>query len=348
MMVYQLIELTKVYGNRTVLKIPSLAIEESRIYALLGPNGAGKTTLLNILGFLDTPTSGTIQYRTRFVDFTEKSLQTLRRNVVVVHQHPILFTTSVFKNLEFGLKIRKISPKKRMRIIEEALDLVGMRDFSSARAHRLSGGETQRVALARALALSPKVFLCDEPTASVDAENQAIIINLLRQINTEKKISIVFTTHDRTQAAGIAHQTLVLDHGKLVRAGYDNIFSAVLDQNCQGKPVYTLISGVSLFAGTKETRLKNSLIRIFIDPHKIRLCREARKKTGENYLKGRVRQVMSENGYIHVLIDSDIWITAMISPGEYRRHRFLVGDTVHYTIPPEAIHTTSVQDSIIG
>ncbi|OQY05901.1 MAG: hypothetical protein B6I22_06710 [Desulfobacteraceae bacterium 4572_123] len=342
MMVYELTELKKVHGSRTVLSIPCLAIEKSRIYALLGPNGAGKTTLLNILGFLDTPTSGTIQYRSRPVAFFEKTLQALRRRVVVVHQHPILFTTSVFKNIEFGLKIRKISPKNRTRIIEEALDLVGMRDFASARAHLLSGGETQRVALARALALSPEVFLCDEPTASVDAENQAIIINLLKQINAEKKISIIFTTHDRTQAASIAHQTLVLDHGNLVRAGYENTFSAVINQDCRGKYVYTLLPNVSLFAGTREARPTGSRIRVFIDPHNIRLCRKGSKKPGKNSLQGKVRQVMSENGYIRVLIDSGIWITAMISPGEYRQHGFLVNDVVQYTIAAEAIHTTTL------
>jgi len=263
MMVYELTGLKKVHGSRTVLSIPCLAIEKSRIYALLGPNGAGKTTLLNILGFLDAPTSGTLQYRSRPVAFFEKTLQALRRRVVVVHQHPILFTTSVFKNIEFGLKIRKISPKNRTRIIEEALDLVGMRDFASARAHLLSGGETQRVALARALALSPEVFLCDEPTASVDAENQAIIINLLKQINAEKKISIIFTTHDRIQAAGIAHQTLVLDHGNLVRAGYENTFSAVIHRNDQGYINDTV---------TPENGLCP-------DPHRLPFCRNQGIKT---------------------------------------------------------------------
>ncbi len=342
MRIYELTDLTKTYGHRTVLEIPHLAIEKNRIYALLGPNGAGKTTLLNILGFLEAPTTGAIQYRSGPVYFTEKALYTLRRQVVVVHQHPILFTTSVFKNLEFGLKIRNISTKNRTRIIEEALDLVGMRAFAEAKAHRLSGGETQRVALARALALSPEVFLCDEPTASVDAENQAIIINLLRQINATKKISIIFTTHDRTQAAGIAHQTLVLDHGKLIRTGYDNIFSAVIYRNDDGKTVYRLTPTVRLFAGPEEKGPVGRRIRIFIDPHKIKLCRgpEAQKASGKNILQGQVRPVMLENGTIRIMMDSDIWITMMISPEKYRKYGLLVGDVIHYTISPEAIQAT--------
>jgi tungstate transport system ATP-binding protein len=214
-MIYNISQLTKVYGTRTVLDIPLLKIEKGWIYALLGSNGAGKTTLLNILGFLEIPTNGNIIFRSNKVQFTESSLHPLRKTVVIVDQHPILFTTTVYKNLEFGLKIRQIPKKERELIIKEALELVGMRHLAAAPAHRLSGGETQRVAIARALAVNPQVLLCDEPTSSVDAENQVAIINILRQINEFKKITILFTTHDRLQVSSLAHHTLFLKDGRL-------------------------------------------------------------------------------------------------------------------------------------
>lgn len=194
-MLYVLSKITRKYGSRTVLDIPLMEIEKGKIYALLGPNGAGKTTLLNILGFLEVPTTGDILYRSKTVNFSESSLQNLRREVVMIDQHPILFTGTVYKNVEFGLKIRRISQKKRGIIIEETLDLVGMSAFVQAQAHRLSGGETQRVALARALAVSPEVLLCDEPTSNLDVENQTAIINTLKQINEQRKTTIMFTTH---------------------------------------------------------------------------------------------------------------------------------------------------------
>ena len=225
-MVYEISQLTKVYGNRTVLDIPMLKIEKESIYALLGPNGAGKTTLLNIFGLLEPPTTGKIIYQSQPVQFSEPYLQPLRKVIVMVEQHPILFTTTVYKNLEFGLKIRRIPKKERDFIIEESLDLVGMLHFIQAPAHRLSGGETQRVAIARALAVNPQVLLCDEPTSSVDAENQVAIINILRQVNDIKKITIVFTTHDRSQVNSLAHRILFLDHGKLSNNNGDNIFIA--------------------------------------------------------------------------------------------------------------------------
>ena len=227
-MLYAISKLTRVYGDRTVLDIPLLEIEKGNIYALLGPNGAGKTTLLNILGFLEPPTTGDILYCSKPVLFSESSLQALRKEVVIVDQQPILFTNTVYKNVEFGLKIRRIQKKKREKIIEEVLDLVGMRNFSRAPAQLLSGGETQRVALARALAVYPGVLLCDEPTSSVDVENQVTILSILRQINEEKKITILFSTHDRLQAASLAHKALFLDRGRLSDTTHENSYTTVL------------------------------------------------------------------------------------------------------------------------
>ena len=184
MSLYQLEHLTRAYGRRIVLAIDQLEIEAGRMYALLGPNGAGKTTLLNLLAFLDEPTSGSLRFHDKAVGSDRAERLALRRQVVLVDQHPIMFSTSVAANIEFGLKIRKIDRTARQRAVQAALETVGLERYREARAHELSGGETQRLALARALALAPTVLLCDEPTASVDTENQAKIAALLRRINT--------------------------------------------------------------------------------------------------------------------------------------------------------------------
>jgi len=339
MTVYQLSGVRKIYGSRTVLDIHRMNIEENRIYALLGPNGAGKTTLLNILGFLETPSAGKIDFREKPVRFGASVLHALRKNVVMVNQHPILFTTTVFKNLEFGLKIRKIAPKQRKRIIEESLELVGMRDFITAPARTLSGGETQRVAFARALALRPQVFLCDEPTSGTDIENQAIIINILRQINAARRITIIFTTHDRTQAASIANKTLVLDDGKLVAANYENIFSVLVTKGCNGQAQCNLNHSVSLFMALPKMRSGNGRTRIFIDPHQIIPDSGMKPQASSNKLQGKVHQIIRENRDIRMVVDSGVWLTMIMSESVYRQNRPSVGDTVDYYIPPEAIHT---------
>ena len=336
-MIYTVSDLIKKYGSRTVLDIPDLEVEKEQIYALLGANGAGKTTLLNILGLLEAPTAGRIHYCSRPVNYAESALQSLRKEVVLVDQHPILFTTTVFKNLEFGLKIRKIDKKERDRIIDESLDLVGMREFSSAPAQHLSGGETQRVAIARALALSPKVFLCDEPTSSVDVENQNIIITILRRINEIKKISVLFTTHDRSQAARLAHRTIVLNQGRLVPTLYENIFRGVLQTDQFGQLQCVIQDKIHLSIRKDQVIEKREVFSVFIDPEKIAVRKPSEDPAAANELQGRVVQIIEENGKVRIVVDAGVWVALLISKKRYQKNGFMVGETIALGIPPEAI-----------
>ncbi len=335
-MLYLVSQLTKFYGEKNVLDIPRLVIEPGNIYALLGTNGAGKTTLLNILGFLESPTSGSIHYRSQSVRNIESELQRLRKEVILVDQHPILFTTTVYKNLEFGLRIRGIGKNKRARIIDEMLDLVGMQHFAKARAQHLSGGETQRVAIARSLALEPRVFLCDEPTASVDVENQNIIINIIKQINENKKITVLFTTHDRLLAAGLAHHTLVLDHGRLVASVYENVFSGVLGQDSSGNLCCAIHDKISLQIPQKNLNTGRR-VRVVIDPEKIDLMDFDDRARELNSIRGRVIRVMAENSKVRLVVDAGINIALLIPQKKYEQIRPLVGESVGVCIPSEAI-----------
>ena len=179
-MLYRLENLVRLHGERTVLNIECLEIQPNAIYTLIGPNGAGKTSLLQILAFLDKPSSGRISFNDLPVRFSETHLHRLRRKVVLLDQSPILFSGTVYRNVEFGLKVRKMSRELRKQRIGVMLELVGMEKFADYDIQGLSGGEVKRVALARALALRPEVLLCDEPTANVDRENQEIILNILK------------------------------------------------------------------------------------------------------------------------------------------------------------------------
>ena len=228
MILYQLSHILKTFDHRRVLDIESLTIHEKGIYGVVGPNGAGKTTLLNILGFLDPPTSGNIRFRDKPVPFSSTAMQRLRKSVVMVNQRPLLFSQSVTNNILFGLKIRKIPAHARKRIVRAALTRVGMLHLSDARAATLSGGETQRIAIARAIALSPDVMLCDEPTANVDAENQIVVIDLLKEINRTCHTTLIFTTHDRRTAAALTDTVFHMDGGKISHTPYENLFFARL------------------------------------------------------------------------------------------------------------------------
>ncbi len=337
MILYRLSDIQKVYLRRTVLDIPSLEIEAGKVYALLGPNGAGKTTLLNILAFLDAPSGGNVAFRSQTVRYTQAALQELRKKVVMVDQHPIMFTTSVYKNVEFGLKIRGVSKSQRERLVEESLDLVGMRPFSSAPAHRLSGGETQRVALARALALSPEVFLCDEPTSGIDAENRQVVVEILRQINREKQISLIFTTHDRTQASTLTRRILALEGGRLTATAYENVFSGVIETCGDSTCRFRIRNGLSIDIAQTQAGPGRQQSKIIIDPNGLKLIPNTGNGHPTNSIRARVVSTAVDNDHVRVIVDAGISLTAFLPAPEYRTKQIMVGDTVDLLVPPESI-----------
>ena len=212
-MLYYIKNLKKSYNGRIVLDLPELIIEKNKIYGILGPNGSGKTTLLSILSFLESPSQGTVFYKGNPVIFSEKFLLALRKEVVLVDQHPIMFSTSVYKNIEFALKIRKVPRKDRYQIITDVLEQVGMNNFINADAKNLSGGETQRVAVARALACNPKILIFDEPTASVDFSSQQAIENIIQMLHAKSNISVILSTHNMLLASKLVHEKIFLLNG---------------------------------------------------------------------------------------------------------------------------------------
>lgn len=340
-MCYTLTQLVQRYHQRLVLSIDRLEIEAGRIHALLGPNGAGKTTLLHILAFLATPAGGTMTFNGEPVDLSASHLLQLRRRVVLVDQHPIMFSTTVRGNIEFGLKIRRVGTRERLRIVDEVLDLVGLDRYKTAAAHELSGGETQRLALARALALRPEVLLCDEPTASVDAENQAIIAALLQQINAERGTTIVFTTHDRLQAASLAQRTLVLENGRLARTTHENAFACSFRQDggAPDGPPRCMLHGLVAFPlpplRTCWPARRDG--RIHLDPERITLCRAEERPDVVPTFTGTVVLVMAEDNRIRVVVNIGVLLVVLMPQDHYRRENPRVGDRVGLHVAPEGI-----------
>ncbi len=339
-MLYKLRQLTKVYGSRTILDIPRLDIEVGKIYTLIGPNGAGKSTLLNLLAFLDTPSSGSVQFQSTEVGFEGKSLMHLRRKVVLVDQYPILFTGPVWKNLDFGLKIRKIARSERKSMIEEALERVGMQDFHQADAHNLSGGETKRIALARALVLHPEVLLCDEPTANVDTEHQEIIMEILEKSNREDHLSILFATHYLSQAQRLAHETLVLQNGRLSAQSRENLYQGELIQKDDAIAVFHL--GGDVLLRVPNSMLKGDFFKrqqIFLDPNSLMIKNGRRNNEDiDNGLQGMVMKTERENGRIRVTIDTGIKIHVLLSLETYQASPPWIGEHVTLLIPEKAIN----------
>jgi len=320
---YELNNLIKTYDQRTVLNLEKLSFKKNKVLGLLGPNGAGKTTLLEILAFLIRPSAGDLWFKKEMVDFTSGKLLDMRRKVVLIQQQPLLFTTTVVKNVEYPLKIRKIPGSKRERIVKELLDLVGMGKFTHASAHKLSGGETHRVAIAQALACFPKVILMDEPTASVDVENQINIERIIKEINRKKGISVIFTTHDMIQASRLADETLFLYEGKVAQSIYENIFSGYIEVDSKGHKYCVLNSGLKLRVSSE----KSGSIRISIDPKAVKLNQKESSST-YNSFKGTLIQLTDEKTNVRALVDMGIPMSVLIPKEVFKSLHLGLGEKV--------------------
>jgi putative ABC transport system ATP-binding protein len=200
-----------------VLKDLNLEIPKEDFLALMGPSGSGKSTLLNLIGGLDTPSSGSVSINGERIDqMNSKQLSNWRAsNVGFIFQfYNLLPVLTAQKNIELPLLLTNLSSSQRKQHVETALNIVGLSDRSGHKPSELSGGQQQRVAIARALVSDPDILVCDEPTGDLDRDTATEILNLLKSLNQDHGKTILMVTHDPA-AADSAKRSLHLDKGKL-------------------------------------------------------------------------------------------------------------------------------------
>ncbi len=210
-------KLRKVYdGGVVALDDVDLTINDGEILAGLGPSGCGKTTLLRLIAGLEDATAGRIYFDDR--DVTK--LPTQQRNTAVVPQTWALWPhMSVYDNVAYGLRLRKISREEERRRVKEILELVGLEGFEKRRPYQLSGGQQQRVALARALVVQPEVLLLDEPLANLDAKLRVELREEIKKIAKKLSITTIYVTHDQEEAMAVADRIAVMNLGKIMQVG---------------------------------------------------------------------------------------------------------------------------------
>ena len=212
----QLREVTKRYGDKTVLDALDLDIVGGELLALLGPSGCGKTTTLRILAGLETATSGSVQIDGR--DVTGKSVS--QRGIGIVFQAYSLFPhMTAAENVAYGLRIRKQAKSKRTARALELLDSVGLSEHAEKYPRQMSGGQQQRVALVRALAIAPQVLLLDEPLSALDAKVRVQLREQIRQIQQTEGTTTLLVTHDQEEALTMADRVGVMNGGKMEQLG---------------------------------------------------------------------------------------------------------------------------------
>jgi len=207
---------TKHFGDITAVDGVDLDIAPGEFFAMLGPSGSGKTTMLRLIAGFELPTAGTVELDGRDVSQDPP----FDRDVNTVFQDYALFPhMDVARNVEYGLRVKKVPKDERRDRVDQALASVRLQDLGGRKPNQLSGGQRQRVALARALINRPKVLLLDEPLGALDLKLREEMQVELKQIQQQVGITFVFVTHDQGEALSMSDRVAVFNHGRVEQVG---------------------------------------------------------------------------------------------------------------------------------
>lgn len=199
------------------LKEINLSFGKGEFTGIVGPSGSGKTTLLNIIGSLDSPSSGEAIVLEKNISSLNHSESARLRNYnigFIFQVFNLLPVYTVYENVEFALLLQNFSQDERKKLVLQALKWVGLENHKDKKPDKLSGGESQRVAIARAIVKKPKILLADEPTANLDAENAHSILKTMKKINKELGTTFIFSTHDE-KVMKYLNRTIILKDGNI-------------------------------------------------------------------------------------------------------------------------------------
>ncbi|MFQ5850375.1 MAG: ABC transporter ATP-binding protein [Candidatus Binatia bacterium] len=236
---------TKVLGQVRAVDSLTLEIQRGELFFLLGPSGCGKTTALRLIAGFYTPDEGRILFNGR----DKSQVPPHKRNTGMVFQNYALWPhMDVQKNVAYGLNMRKVSDSEKQKRVRRALEIVQMEPYAERLPNQLSGGEQQRVALARALVIEPDVILLDEPLSNLDAKLRIEMRAEIKQIHGQIRRTMIYVTHDQTEALSMADRIAVMRRGQVVQVGPPRLLYTRPESSFVAK----FIGGTNLLAGRLE------------------------------------------------------------------------------------------------
>ena len=333
-LIFKVRNLKKVYNGKIVLDVDNLNFQEGKIYAIVGPNGSGKTTLLNILNLLEKPDEGQIFfYDQEITNKSNSDTLDIRRRMTLVNQDPFLIHSTVYDNIAYGLKIRSIPSKVQKSRIRSALNIVGLSGFKDRKANQLSGGEAQRVVISRALVIEPEVLFLDEPTANIDQKHIDVVERIIKKIKKEIKTTVIFTTHDLSQAYRLADEVISLLDGKIIEQVPENLLRGEIIEEEDGLKWFKTMRNIK-FAIVSE---KVGPAYISIDPRDIILSYEQFQSSARNSFLGKITKIIEQNHLVKLEINIGVPLVVIITRESFFKMNLNLGSKVYLTFKASAV-----------
>lgn len=341
---------TKRYGEIAALDNVSLKVGAKEIFTVVGPNGSGKTTMLKIMASIDKPTSGEMYLEGRKIN--GKNRGQARRKSTMVFQKTVMFNTTVYNNVAYGLRLRGYSRKEIDEKVEETLSLVKLRGYEKRPAKKLSGGERQRISLARALVLNTNLLLLDEPTANLDPKNVSIIEEAISRANREYDTTVVMATHNMFQAETLTNRVALLLGGKVVQIGksqevlrgpstnlasfarLENMFSGRSEILREGTSVIKVDDGIEIEAALRES----GKVTVFVRPEDIIVSKKTISSSARNVFKGKISEISDFGPVVKLKVDAGKEFVVQITRRSFVEMRLNVGSPIFLTFKASSVH----------
>ncbi|MHA1267020.1 MAG: tungstate ABC transporter ATP-binding protein WtpC [Candidatus Helarchaeota archaeon] len=333
------------------LKNITLEIKEGEFFVILGPSGAGKTLLLEVIAGIHYPDSGNIFFKGEDITWVPPE----KRKVGFVFQDYALFPhMRIWQNIEFGLKMLKLSRQAKVERVEKMMKLMGILPLAKRYPDTLSGGEQQRIALARALILEPRLFLLDEPLSALDYNTRYQLREEISRIQRKLNITTIYVTHDRMEAITLADRLAIMNDGEIVQIGTPNeIFRSPKNEFvAQFTGFENIIEGYSRYdPNSKLSRVdcgefeiqvptsKEGRVKTCIRPEDVAISLQPPKSSVRNVIEGRVVSLRDQGAVmkVKVRIGQETEIAALITHQSFIDLKLRINSVVYVGFKATAI-----------
>ncbi|NOU96860.1 polyamine ABC transporter ATP-binding protein [Paenibacillus sp. LMG 31456] len=350
----ELVNIQKKFGPNVVVDSFNLQIEQGECVSFLGPSGCGKTTTLNMIaGFLE-PDQGDLLIKGKRMNGVPSN----KRELGMVFQTYSLFPhMTIFENVAYGLKLRKVAKVEITRRVNAILELVKLPHVAERYPKQLSGGQRQRIAIARALVTEPSLLLLDEPLSNLDAKLREELRDELKRLQQEIGITTIFVTHDQEEALYLSNRIVVLDHGKVEQIGTpwdiynrpasefvhtfigkSNRMQGMVEETKGDTLLLRTDAGFTLLADRRDGSFGNGeKVTIYVRPEKIGLNTEEVVMDGINQVKGTVKQTSFLGAYTECEVEVGLYSITVRIQTVQQMIQFSQGQSVYLDWKPEDI-----------